>query len=72
MLRMSSLATCDLGVELPSCAACGVPVLTSQALLGEPTPESSFGGDLLLGLSVLLSAAGTPMAVRGWYMPWCR
>jgi hypothetical protein len=49
-----------------------VPVLTSQALLGEPTPESSFGGDLLLGLSVLLSAAGTPMAVRGWYMPWCR
>jgi hypothetical protein len=66
MLFMSSLPTCEMGVALPSVATGGMPPLTFQPLLGDPTPESSFGGDLLPGFSVFLSAAGTPMAVLGW------
>ena len=67
MLSMSSLPTCEAGVvALPSVATRVSPVLTCHPLLGEPWPESTLGGDLLPGFSVFLSAAGTPMAVRGW------
>ena len=66
MLCLSSLPTCEVGVALLSVAIWDRPEFTLQPLLGEPTPESTLGGDLLVGLSVFLSAAGTPMAVRGW------
>jgi hypothetical protein len=66
------LPTRELGVALSSVPVRCRPPLTCQPLFGEPTPESSLGGDLLLGFSVFRSAAGMPMAVRGWYMPWCR
>ena len=65
MLCMSSFPTCETGVAAPSLEGI-MPPLTCQPLLGEPTPESSLGGDLLVGRSVLLKAAGTPMAVLGW------
>lgn len=69
---MSSLPTRELGAALSSVPVRCRPPLTCQPLFGEPTPESSLGGDLLLGFSVFRRAAGMPMAVRGWYMPWCR
>lgn len=55
-----------MGVAWPLLAPALKPPLTFQPLLGEPTPESTWGGDLLPGFSVLRKAAGMPMAVRGW------
>ena len=63
---MSSLPIWETGVALPSFAASVHDPLVIQPLLGEPTPESTFGGDLLPGFSVFLNAAGMPMAVLGW------
>ena len=62
---MSSLPICETGVALASLATHPY-VPADQPWLGEETPESTLGGDLLLGFSVLRSAAGMPMAVRGW------
>jgi hypothetical protein len=67
-LCMSSFQTWEDGVALPSLAL-GKPPLTAQPLLGEPQTESNLGGDCLVGCSVLLRAAGTPMAVLSGRMP---
>lgn len=66
---MSSLPICEMGVALPSFATGPNTLPPTQGLLGDATPGSILGGDLLQGFSVFLSAAGTPMAVLGWYMP---
>jgi hypothetical protein len=61
---MSSLPICETGVALPSFATHPYAP-ADHAWLGELRPESTLGGDLLLGFSVFRSAAGMPMAVRG-------
>jgi hypothetical protein len=62
---MSSLPICETGVALPSFATHPYAP-ADHAWLGELTPESTFGGERLLGFSVLRRAAGMPMAVLGW------
>lgn len=62
---MSSLPICETGVALPSLATHPY-VPADQPWFGDDTPLSTLGGDLLLGFSVLRSAAGIPMAVLGW------
>lgn len=63
---MSSLPMLDTGVALPSFAGQPKPAVVAHGLLGGSMAESSLGGDLLAGRSVLRSAAGIPMAVLGW------